>query len=144
MKTVLFVITVFCSQATLADKPIAEAFSAIGYGPLLQYHRHADCRLYKNKVVISRKFASLNTVEERPIVFTGDVNELLEKVKKEPLTETPNNFCGSGSLEVKVGELLLYDDGGCGYPEKKRSGDYTQIFKDLLATHCEMPELSKR
>lgn len=104
------------------------------------------CELFRDKVIISRFYGrvaptALKTVEEKAIVLTGDIQQVIEKAKAEELTSKPNNLCDGPATSIRANlngteEISLFSTGGCGSPRRSRDGIFSSKLKEIINVYC--------
>jgi hypothetical protein len=112
-----------------------------GFTPV-EWSRTEVCEIHADKVVLTKGFGSIQTVETRKLDVTGDLAELVRQAAEETATEKDNYLCDGPSTYV-VGRtaadeegVVLFTTGGCGSPSKSRNGAAARILRDLVDSYC--------
>lgn len=136
----------FMQTASFAAEktPIIEVESSAGY-TIPNRRISQTCYIHSNRVNLVTRYGgsgadfALTVVETKELILAG-IESVLVGLQSEAVVESPNDICDVPSYKITAyynGEdIMVYNPGGCGSPEKKLSGDFSDVIFSLAEAHC--------
>jgi hypothetical protein len=146
MKSTIFILSLaglISSQAFGDERALITKNSYSGY-TRPDYTFHEECKVYGDRVLITRDLGGAGTSEEKKVSTVG-LKAIIARAYLEKISRTDNMICDLPSSVVKaahandrgeVEEFELYSTGGCGKARISREGGASHSLRSIIDAYC--------